>query len=137
MKLKSFALIILIITALLVGCGKNTGLEDTEWVLESYGLQSNLKAVLPATEVTATFDSINGQVSGSGGCNGYGGRYELSGNRLSIPEPLIHTEMSCGEDRDQQEREFFMALQSAESYLIVEKSLTINCGDKILVFRQK
>ena len=64
-------------------------------------------------------------------------RYELSRNRLSIPEPLIHTEMSCGEERDQQEREFFMALQSSESYLIVDGGLTINYGDKILVFKQK
>ena len=36
----------------LTGCGKNTGLEDTEWVLKSYGSQSNMKAVLPVTGVT-------------------------------------------------------------------------------------
>ena len=67
MKLKLFTLIILAITLFLVGCGKSISLEDTEWVLESYGAQGNLKAVLADTEVTATFISTDKQITGSGG----------------------------------------------------------------------
>ena len=137
MKLKLFALILLAITVFLVGCGKSISLEDTEWVLESYGTQGNLKAVLADTEVTATFKSADGQVTGSGGCNGYGGSYELDGSKLSIPGPLMSTAMSCGEEKDQQEQQFFIALQSAESYQIGDGKLTINCGNTILVFKQK
>jgi putative lipoprotein len=137
MKLKLFTLILLAITISLGGCGKSINLEDTEWFLESYGSQGNLKAVLVDTEVTATFKSSDGQVAGSGGCNGYGGSYELTGNKLSIPEPLISTMMSCGDEKDQQEQQFFVALQSADSYQIDEGILTIYCGDDVLVFEQE
>lgn len=106
-------------------------------VLESYGSQGNLKTVLVDTEVTATFNSSDGQVTGSGGCNSYGGSYELTGNKLSIPEPLISTMMSCGDEQDQQEQQFFIALQSADSYQIDKGILTIYCGDDGLIFKQK
>ncbi|MFC1931606.1 META domain-containing protein [Chloroflexota bacterium] len=137
MKLKLFTLIVLIITICLVGCANSANLEDTTWVLESHGPQGNLKALLADAEVTATFNSADGQVTGSGGCNGYGGSYELTGNKLAIPGPLMSTMMSCGEEKDQQEQQFFTTLQSAESYQIDDGKLTINCGNNILVFKQK
>ena len=137
MKLKLFAVTLLVIPACLIGCAESVTPEDTEWVLESYGTQGDMKAVLADTEVTATFNSADKRVTGSGGCNGYGGSYELSGNKLSIPEPLISTMMSCGEEKDQQEQHFLMALQSAESYRIKDGKLTINCGDNKLVFKRK
>ncbi|MFC2033302.1 META domain-containing protein [Chloroflexota bacterium] len=137
MKLKSFTLIILAITIFSVGCGTSISLEGNDWVLESYGTQGNLKTVLADTEVTATFNSADEQVTGSGGCNGYGGSYELEGSKLSIPGPLMSTMMSCGEEKDQQEQQIFIALQSAESYQIDDGKLTINCGNTILVFKQK
>ena len=137
MKLKLLALVLLAITISLVGCGKSVALEDTTWVLESYGEQGDLKAVLADTEVIATFKSAEGQVAGSAGCNSYGGSYELAGNKLSLPEPLISTMMSCGDQIDQQEQQYLAALQSAESYTIEDGKLTIKCVNKILVFKQK
>jgi len=137
MKIKLFALLLLAIALSLLGCGRSVGLEDTTWVLESYGAQVDMKAVLADTEVTATFKSADGQVTGSGGCNGFGGSYELTGNTLSIPEPLISTMMSCGEEKDRQEQQFFMALQSAESYQIENGKLTIDCGSSILIFKRE
>ncbi|MFC1955003.1 META domain-containing protein [Chloroflexota bacterium] len=137
MKLKLFTLTILMVAVFLAGCGNGVSLEDTEWVLESYGQQGNLETVLADTEVTATFKSADKQVAGSGGCNGYSGSYELSGNKLSIPWPLMSTMMSCGDAKDRQEQQFFKSLQSAESYKIDDGKLTINCGDNILVFSQK
>jgi heat shock protein HslJ len=137
MKIKIFTLLVLAITISLFSCGKSVALEDTTWVLESYGAQGNMKAVLADTEVTVMFNSADGQVTGSGGCNGYGGSYELTGNKLSVPEPLISTMMSCGDEKDRQEQQFYMALQSAESYQIDGGKLTIYCGNDILVFEQK
>jgi len=93
--------------------------------------------IMVNTEVTAMFNSADGQVTGSGGCNSYGGSYELSGNKLSIPGPLMSTMMSCGEEKDQQEQQLLMALQSAESYQIDDGELTINCDNNVLVFNQK
>jgi heat shock protein HslJ len=109
-------------------------LENSVWILESYGSPGSLKAVLPDTEVTARFNSSDKKVTGSGGCNSYGGSYLLSGNKLSVPAPLISTKIFCGEGKNQQEQLFFSTLQSAESYHIADGKLTIDCGDNILVF---
>ena len=137
MKLRLCIPVIFALVVFVAGCGKNIPLEDTLWVLQFYGPQDNLKAVLPDTQVTVTFRQKEGQVTGTGGCNIYGGSYELAGNKLSIPEPLISTEMSCGYIKDQQEAQYFMTLQSSDSYHIVDGKLTISCDDNVLIFKQK
>ncbi len=134
MRIKLLIPLLLAIIISLVGCAKSVALEDTAWVLEAYGEQGNLKAVLADTEVTATFKSIEGQVAGSAGCNSYGGGYELSGNSLSIPGPLMSTMMACGDQIDQQEFRFLRALEAAENYKIENGKLTINCGNQVLIF---
>jgi len=112
-------------------------LEDKIWVLEAYGEPDNLKPRLEDTEVTATFKSEEGQVTGSGGCNGYFGSYEVNDDNLSIPGPIGATEMSCGEQKDTQEREYFSILQTAESYEIEDGKLTINCDNRVLIFESQ
>lgn len=136
--------ILLIPVMVLVGCisksdnlEDTTNLEDIVWALESYGKPNNLKTVLTGTEITARFNSEDGYVIGSGGCNSYGGKYELSGNKLTIIDSLTQTLISCGEEKNQQEEQFLTALQSAESFQIDDGKLTINCIDKILLFIQK
>ena len=61
------------------------GLEDTRWILESYGEQGELQTVLEGTEITAVFDSTDGQVHGSAGCNSYFGDYEISNKKCNYP----------------------------------------------------
>lgn len=112
-------------------------LEDTLWKLESHGETENLKDVLEDTEITATFNSDEGQVTGSAGCNSYFGSYEAEDANLSIPGPIGATEMSCGEQKDTQEREYLSILQAAESYEIEDGKLTINCGNQVLIFESK
>ena len=46
------------------------------------------------SEISATFDSTQGTVSGSAGCNRYSGGYRVRGSRMSIGR-LTHTEMAC------------------------------------------
>ena len=109
-------------------------LEDKTWVLESYGEPNSLNTVLEDTEITATFDSAEGKISGSAGCNHYFGGYEVSGNKLSFPGPIASTEMWCGEEIGEQERQYLSALTDSESYKIEGDKLTINCGQQVLVF---
>ena len=145
MKIVKVAFSILLIPVMvLVSCisksdnlEDTTNLEDIVWALESYGKPNNLKTVLTGTEITARFNSEDGYVIGSGGCNSYGGKYELSGNKLTIIDSLTQTLISCGEEKNQQEEQFLTALQSAESFQIDDGKLTINCIDKILLFIQK
>jgi uncharacterized lipoprotein YbaY len=112
-------------------------LEDTTWVLESYGETGNLKTLIKDTEITVEFESAKGQFSGSAGCNHYFGSYETKGSNLSIPEPIGATEMSCGEEKDKQEREYLTTLQAARSYNIEDGELTIICGSQFLIFKSK
>ena len=76
-KLK-LCLIVLIVGVLAIPGGScaQTGstittsdLEDTKWVLESYGELGDLKDVLTDTRITAEFVSSEGTVKGSAGCN--------------------------------------------------------------------
>jgi len=123
----------------LLACGEATGdtanIEDTKWVLESYGEQGNLQAVLAGTRVTATFDSAEDQVKGSAGCNTYFGDYQISGNNLSIPV-IANTEMYCLEPEGimEQENQYLSAMRAAESYEIQNGKLRIIAGSQVLVF---
>ena len=139
-------MVILAIVTLLAGaCAESApalapteGLEDTRWILESYGEPENLKAMLEGTEITAVFDRAEGRVHGSAGCNTYSGGYQISDSKLSIPL-IVSTEMGCLEPEGvmEQELQYLKALQAAESYEIRDGKLEINCGAQILVFNAK
>ena len=112
-------------------------LEDTDWVLQSYGELGNLKDVLTDTRITAEFASSEGTVEGSAGCNSYSSSYEMEDSQLSIPGPVAATEMYCEEPEGvmDQEQEYLEILQAAESYSIEDGELQINCGSQVLIFK--
>jgi len=120
-----------------VGGASKVKLEDAVWKLESYGEPDQLKSVLQGTEVTVEFVNAEGEVRGSGGCNSYSGSYEIDGSNLSIIPPLMSTAMSCSDPIDSQEYAFLQMLEAAETYTIDGQQLTITCGNKLLIFRQK
>ena len=136
-----FYLLILLLGALALSaaaCTKTAstgGLEDTTWILESYGEQGNLQPIIEGTEITAVFNSAEGQVRGSAGCNSYFGDYESSNDKLSIPM-MAHTEMYCLEPEGvmEQENQYLKALQAAESYQVQDGKLQINCSGQILIY---
>ncbi len=112
------------------------GLEDITWILESYGEPENLQTVLEGTEVTALFDSAEGQVIGSAGANHYFGAYQISKNKLPIQE-IAHTEMYRLDPEGvmEQEEYYLTTLQAAESYEISAGKLQITSGNQVLIFR--
>ena len=116
--------------------GKSGYLEDIVWILESYGEQGDLQAVLEGTEITALFDSAEGQVKGSASCNSYFGDYQINKNELSIPM-MAHTEMYCSEPEGsmEQETQYLKALQSVDSYKIEDGKLQITSANQVLIFR--
>jgi len=120
-----------------VGPRETITIEDTVWVLESYGESGNLKAVLEDTDITIEFKSAEGRFSGSAGCNSYGGGYELDRDKLTIPGPIMSTMMACPEPVMDQEREYLSAIGEAEGYEIKGGQLSITSGQKVLVFKRK
>jgi len=105
-------------------------LEGTLWTLVAYGDPSDPQAVLEGSEITAEFDSAEGRVHGSAGCNSYFGAYEVDGDSLTVG-PVGSTEMYCAapENVMDQETAYLAALQSAASYQIVGNQLQIANAD--------
>jgi len=115
--------------------GSGFMLEDTKWFLSSYGEQGNLISIIDGTEITATFDSAEGRVSGSSGCNTYFGEYEVEDDKLSISE-MAHTEMAClsPEGVMEQEQEYLFILSNALSFQADDTTLTIFCSGGLQLY---
>jgi len=114
----------------------STTLENTTWVLESYGKQGNLQAVLEGNKISAVFKMDEGTVNGSAGCNNYFASYELNGNQLSISD-VGATRMFCGEPEGlmEQEDQYITLLQGAKTFQIKDNQLWIfSIDDQVLVF---
>jgi len=69
------------------------------------------------------FDS-DGNMNGNGGCNNFGGSYELNGERLIIG-PIMSTKMACMGPAMDQEIQFFDALQKAHHVKATHLKLVI------------
>lgn len=98
---------------------EETALTGTEWV--ATGVNNGNEAVvsvLAGTELTALF-AEDGSVSGNGGCNQYNGPYTVDGESIDIG-PLASTMKLCNEPAgvDDQESQFFAALDAATTYAI-------------------
>jgi heat shock protein HslJ len=117
--------------------GTVTGLTGTSWTLDSYLTENgSLAPVLPGTEVTARFGP-DGRVTGSAGCNSYGGDYHLDGTTLSISS-IVQTLKLCLEPEGimEQEARFIDLLGSAAECRIENDRLVITDaeGADALVF---
>ena len=111
---------------LMLGCSVKTvdkdafaySIEGREFKLISYG---KLKMAVPK-KATLLFD--NGQYSGYAGCNGMGGKYELSGNKIKFYSGFS-TMMACPDMKA--ETKFRKLLLEVDNYIM---------RDDILVFRK-
>ncbi len=136
MKMKILVMLLLSSMIGLASCSYGSSIEDTDWVLQSYGEFGNLEDVLTDTEITAEFVSSEGTVEGSAGCNSYSGSYAVEDSQLSIPGPIAATEMYCMEPEGvmDQEQDYLEILQAAKSYSVEDGELQINCGGQVLVY---
>jgi len=116
--LATLAIVVLLALAACSGTGPATEdpLGGTSWVLVGYGLA----APLPGTKITATFEK--GQVSGSSGCNTYGGSYEVSVDSIYVDE-IFMTEMACVDPEGGMEQE-----QTYLEYLSGVKTFRLSHG---------
>ncbi|MCC7556587.1 MAG: META domain-containing protein [Methanoculleus marisnigri] len=143
--LATASLIVIVVACIVTaGCtggtstpGTAVGLAGTSWTLDSF-LDENgtLVGVLPGTEVTAAFGP-DGKVTGSAGCNGYGGDYQIDGTSLSISS-IAQTLKLCLEPEGimDQESRFIDLLGSAAGCRIENDRLIITDaeGTDVLVF---
>jgi len=79
-------------------------LVGTDWVLDSYSTgRDAISSVITGTTITAKFTD-DSKITGSAGCNHYGGEYLLDGANLSVSS-LFSTLMYCGEPGGVMEQE--------------------------------
>jgi heat shock protein HslJ len=117
--------------------GNAEKLESATWALKSYGEPNDLKAAIPGHEPTLTFDNEKKEISGNGGVNGYGGNYEINGNKLTVSDVFRTMIASLDPALNEQETAYFNILVSAQSYKISGEELTITGSKGVLVFTQK
>ena len=136
------AMLVLGMLASLTACCPITGspapatqIENITWKLVSYGDLNNPQSVIVGTEVTVLFQSAGAQVQGSGGCNSYGGSYEISGPGLTV-SGLISTKMYCTQPPgvSDQEASYLEILQAADSVQVSGGRLQINSGNRVLIY---
>ena len=124
----------------LIACGNGAAevpLEDTWWVLESYGKPGNLHMLLKDTEITLQFISTEAKIRGSAGCNQYSGGYEVNKDKLIIKPPIGSTMMACPPAVMRQEKNYLSILEAADSYQIKGGKLQISSGNKVLILNRK
>ncbi len=113
---------------------QNTALEGTTWTLNSTMEENG--SVSMAIDQDIYFSLADGTVSGSTGCNTFGGVYKLGGDELSFDQ-LYQTEMAClDEDVSQRETQMNSVLNNTVRYSISRNTLTLENenGDVLATF---
>jgi len=135
MKTREYLRIAIILIILLSSCrGNETKVEDQlqgkTWVLTSYNDIQPVAGHHPILEFEAD------QVSGTTGCNHYGGTYQIDGDSIHF-EGVFSTEMACLEPDGlmDQEQIFLELLRTADQFQLTEHELTFYAASNpILVF---
>jgi len=96
-----------------------------QWKLVSYGSASNQTPAV--SDVDTSLEFKDGQLSGSVGCNHFGGEYKVAGDSITFG-PVMATEMFC-EAVAEQEATTFATLQNTTKFVLDGNTLTITSTD--------
>lgn len=115
----------------------DASLTGIEWQLNAFvggdTADASASSLIADSTITVMFNE-DGSVGGHGGCNSYGGQYQVDGETLTISD-LVSTLMACeAEGVTEQETMYLNALGTAETYSIAGNQLTINYPGGALVF---
>jgi heat shock protein HslJ len=114
-----------------------TALTQPTWTLTRLVVDGQDQALSSTRSATLQFGARDGQVSGSGGCNGFSGRYALHETTLQISE-LSSTLIGCSDPVvREQESQYFDTLPRVATYRLEGNTLTLSSdrGQVLLTFR--
>lgn len=128
-----------VITLIAASCGSTKEVEPTAiltgqtWQLSSInGTAVDASAYREVPYVTFTADN---KIAGKGGCNGFGGSYNLNDEGGINISQIVSTKMDCD---GVNENDFFMTLEKANMTKIdPDKLVLMNGVDEIMVFVPK
>jgi heat shock protein HslJ len=99
-------------------------LAGTQWRLVSFGRVGAETKLTAGAAVTLKFGTDD-RMSGSGGCNSYGGGYRVQGTRIKFSQ-LFSTERACANSNaNQQESRYLSALETANKFRLSLNRLLI------------
>lgn len=132
---RTFAISMILTLLLLTACagGKSQNpLAGSDWNLVTL----NGAAPLEGTTLTLTFGTD--QIGGNAGCNSFGGKYTIEGDKLTASE-LVSTLMACADTGVmEQESAYLNALGAAQSFSVNHSELRILSADGVeLVFARQ
>jgi heat shock protein HslJ len=108
--------------------GAGQVLAGSNWTLNSI---PDFPAESTSRPVTLSFSDSTDRFGGNTGCNGFGGNYEVKGNRLTLSK-IISTQMACNPGM-QTESRLMKALTEADGYEIRNDKLILRKGDQLLI----
>lgn len=101
------------------------------WKLISYGTTETQSPALADVEAGLTFNE-DGTVSGTSGCNEFGGTYSVDGNEIAFQE-IVSTLMLCDTPIMEQEEAMSQMLSDSTAYSIEGNTLSIVKNGMMLV----
>ena len=106
-------------------------LEGTPWELTAFGAGESVSSLIAGSRITAEF--TQGRVSGSTGCNEYGGSYSMQESAMTFGE-IVTTKVACAQEIMAQEQAFLEALQTATQATIEGGELRVEHAAGTLYF---
>lgn len=129
MKTKNSLLLTVTISlsVLLLGACLRTNpeaLQGTAWLL------TEMNGTLPINGTTLTIELGEEQISGSAGCNHFGGKYTINGDKIQF-ETIFNTEMACVDPEGvmEQEQAYLNYLRRINHFTFHESELTLITTD--------
>lgn len=134
-KYVSVAMLLCLLLAACSPAPADHPLTGTSWTLQSLDGNTQVGVALGGQAVTLDFTSET-EVSGSGGCNGFGGSYQADADTGAITfSSIVSTLMACEDEGiGETETQYFAALNAATNYSLSGAILTITGGGYTLVF---
>ena len=124
MKKYGFALFALLILSACSG-GNQASIAGT-WKLVSYGDPANPTPAVPDVDTSIEFK--DGQVNGNVGCNGFGGTYEIDGDKIKFSD-VVSTLMFCEGPVGDQELGTLAVLRDSATFVLDGDTLTLTSAD--------
>jgi heat shock protein HslJ len=104
------------------------------WTLTSFGSAGTVSSALTDENPGLTFNE-DGTVTGTSGCNEFGGNYTVAGDQITFSE-IVSTLKLCDEPLMGQEEAMQQVLTETASYQIEGNTLTITKDDRVLVLER-
>jgi heat shock protein HslJ len=124
--MKKFVIGLFTLLMLAACAGGNSASIEGTWRLVSYG--SPTEQTPAAADIDTSIEFNDGQVSGNVGCNGFGGQYEVEGDKITFSD-MVSTLMFCEGPAGDQESATLAVLRDSATYVLDGNTLTITSAD--------